>query len=1650
MWNSAALEEGDVLLAPRETTSRWTASDREDRNFRLTVKDVKSPELLQIPDPASSGRLVPDPDSKVLHITLIKSNASYRVAIDGVAPSPTDIRAVESNQPERELQMIGIHTHRGMHYDYASNTSVFSPCAVSVFLEDGERAPEAITVSVVQQFTTSPAPEGFGRTEVMGQTQLAATAASDVTLNAVLVPYPAPFPRLPSVAILDQSPVYRAKFRDLQGLFWSTIPSLAYISYSLYNRPYTSPQLSASPSGVLASMGSFLYSAVGIVNPATQINAERGRLVELINSSGIGAALAISAGTMLVLNLPIFAGGATAAASTYLGTQAAGLTTAKLLETINQKTVMSALKGLWSAVKKPPAPKPTKIKLTIPDLIGVLNTLGGLVELDEKEVQKINETNSMRKERAVWVWLMEAESFSLKKQGLGGVMNHYGRLGVVKGSNPLDTDGFVCGTGASISSSIRVTIDDSEVCGVHSGSLSYGFECGRGETERGQLGAISSGLLQQLIALEDAICNFRAQLIKHKNRDLWNNKGLAMIQMGFGVVFRALEATARNLNLLPDNQRLRQGREALSIAARASIKSVLSNLDVKLSSYFTVPGSPGQRMKATLAMLLYNRIPPAVRDPSTSPIVPIAVDYLRRELPHVSLASNLLFPSALVRDMEHVDVDIASAVVREATPLGDAAKALTASMTSARTALRQCLSLWQLSNLRPRLVLAYSNADAPLTNRSLPLRPPDSYALVFQLPADIRSESVMRPRSEPLQLALELVADHRRNSKSTRDVYEALKLPSTEFHAAALQLIAELCVDETMDVILRQAAAPDRLLLATSNAMKHPLKRAAGRAEKVAGILREAMANSTTGSFTDDDPGMQCTRSGLDASRFASRMRLSTLRGATAKAYMNSLASAIATTARAVSGDPMRFVSAPSEPLASLYSVSLYREEAARQKALELLALVGEGQATGALDAIEASYPALLVVPRGQLTPEQVDRFQPPRGANVETEVSPPAQPLSDELLVAAMQERMAKLCVSLSETGLPPLGGSPSKQEALQYVVDKLTAPTAPADLLFHVPFGYGDPSPPLRLFPVGATMFASIPVWLQFVVEGLHAVKKSLLSGATSDADMLVKPRFAPCVTATIDSAFDETAGMTDEIRSLINMAPVGPAAAAPSTPSMTDKFAFREPPETIRARLLVDPESLVLPSSEVAFLASASPEQASVADATSSMIWNAERLLQVQCWAASRRVVLFSLDLPVADGYQYKLISDTTGTRFFASAADRYVATQLEETLVEFGHLHYRMLRARFLEIIDKLPEYLVEEDEAIRQARVDAAQFSAPIPQGTRNDALSKITLPPADGYETPDGSKPLASGAPTGAVLLDATLDDLTPEQLAQADKLYDAVKGSATLDEFAMSQGWGAGEGPVVPVVRWMENVMEIEILIYEEMIRRDWTGNIPNADNLVDISDAEKAKIFYKRGLGEMPARTEEDLKIVAGIKDPPGSNEAERLSRREDAQTRVRRYLSDPADGSDADRDAVSLGRVSKLRIVGKDSFFKYETLFSRMLDIRIRLERLLDAYRIRKSYATPRMPHWSVEGRRTFLLSMALSIAMSKPVLHNTGPELHRFVNPLPDREKNEMIEVLDRCINGVKNGIAPPGSQRNVASMRLGEVAAALFEFSKRGV
>ena len=1156
---------GDPLLEESRTCSAW-CPPQEDVFLSGTRKAFGEPAYWA---PAQRTEYVdPTPRAKLVTIQIIKTAAGYEAIVAGMHVTPV----VPTNGGPAYHP---VRVHRGMSEDFETRTHVFSPCAVTLFVEDGQRPPERVRVITLQQATRHEAQDVVGDAVVLGDATLEATSVSSHTANVVLAAYPTTYPRVPRVMIQDVTAGLKFDQKQADALTWRWLATFG---------PYVG--------GTLKTVWDFLRTKPGDPDdPNSKAEYEQlwrnagGKallslltiLPTLLAHIGIAAGIPASLATLLV-DLPMIwqftAKGNTETDEQFKG-RIAGLVFQKVLE---------ATKNYFTAK---PRPKNKKVYLTIAEFARILETISSTPSMDKNELSKMQDDHRFQQEALVFRWLTEDES-----PQLGGLLDKIKsvvdptpdrNLNVL---NPIDISELERLPAAALKTQLRVSIDDSAICDTTE-RIEFDFDCDR--EDAATLGQISTGLIQDLMRLRRAI----QKLYTAVTDSIANSSILAEGRYWYDFVYYApaLEIGRRAFKAAySDKETL--NREQFISNKLYLLQRIRDRLDEKLTLKFCTIDSPGGKL---LTKLWHHE---GLQFPEASVMKPFQ-DHWVRCFPHRLQTGPYAFFSSEALSLEYAEIETGTVYVREKSIFDDAAKALNRAMTAGRTALQRLMRDWEPTN-RCKMVVV-TQTPPTLASLSPPIAPPNSYDLVIMLPGDVRFWVAEKVVEEDLELRLQLQCNrlarkHTNRVEPSQTLLEKLHLPGTvEAEFAAVSLYAELWTDEL--IALHDVFTDDELAGQAVATLQSASKRAAQRARAAGDFVLQTTQHDWTGFFKEDDPAMHATRAGRDALRLCKRMHLQMPLNRRMVAHLRRVAQAVLETANKTLHTDVPYSTLPAEPLASLFLPRWTGEQAYARVFLATRSLRNNANAqaaTRAANAAAAAYPAVLLLDDAA-PPAVFDQGQQPQKAP------------DDASAMAKLEKRAAALRIDYTST-TELAASAPSVQQLTNQMAWLNTNPLA-WRRLFYAPFGHGSAPPPL-LYPAPACpMFGSVPIWTASI--GSVAARVHLSNPApaattwtlhlqavmhcTAHEDVLPNPHFL--VLEPLGQSTDQVAYFWAS------------AEASDRRQSAASRRALKTTARPASAR----------PARSAAIDHTFLEEAQKQASSTQTIVWNAERVAQCLCLAA-----------------------------------------------------------------------------------------------------------------------------------------------------------------------------------------------------------------------------------------------------------------------------------------------------------------------------------------------------------------------------------------------------------------------------------------------
>lgn len=917
----------------------------------------------------------------------------------------------------------------------------------------------------------------------------------------------------------------------------------------------------------------------------------------------------------------------------------------------------------------PATPEPLLVKFTIGELTSTLNRMVGLLPADRSLVYSATEQESYAKEALVLRWLTEDESVGVLAAGLKKMDKYKQFTSWTESTRATDTSEFSSSPATSVNTMLRITVEDGSGCDVSRNAV-FQFESDRDDAQL--LGLVSGGAMQEMEALVEAIRNFEQVLTGQDalNPRRWLVDWLYgfsdfMVQCGF--YHAAMSQLKRTASVLPKQTREAEIRQMLITHQRTTIRLIATKLHDKLFARFVNAGSPGQLYLERLRDTAHTR-------KFLGGGVPKAVTYTR-ELPQTIHAPGLLFPSSKAIDLDHVDTNTASGVLREVAAYHDASKMASRAARAASSAMVELNRDWEAGGSRCLFVHALDlsvNEKAILDTRfaNLPLSvPAEFFSLVLQLPGDIRSGEAHVQLKEVDERRIRALCQRGAAAEKADTLLANLGLPDTETTLVALGLFAELWVDELVQLHQTGKGRGLPILAVMQSAQARAALRCIACGTFVLAVTRQAW----TGFFNlqQEDPALLATLAGRDAARLARRLHVA----AQPKLIRGSLSPAMVANLRAVSkalqsvGNNLHSKEVasriPSEPLQSLF---MSRGHGLR--AFDRVSTLDRSR-EAVQAAAAAAYPSSVLTLDASSPQAQIATTEEPQRYQLSTD---PGERAARMRLV---EQRMAALRLDWDNANLN-LQAAPDIVLAEAMNTLSLQKGETETRAAYYVPYGHGHAPPRLVYPPVPTPMLGSVPVWLEDVDAVISQLQSALATGPGSGVQSMLDALIVPTLPCDDDS---------------YNARVRHPSVLEVTTRSAEVQIDFwASEPELLLSRPPQVTRVGTYGNAKDAAMAHTQDEVSrQLSSRVSTLAWNAERVMQALLLAASLGKGGNGVTLVIGDGAPRTVLRQRK-TRT-AEAQRKRILLDIEKTQgdVEFyANRHYRELRETF----DKVERLLLD--------------------------------------------------------------------------------------------------------------------------------------------------------------------------------------------------------------------------------------------------------------------------------------------------------------------------------------------------------------------
>jgi len=1050
----------EILAGDRTTTSLWIDPDStlagESNHAKLptlSLTGAGSPAYETVPyetvpyelKPPEAGPLARplarpphvDEDTKMVTVQFRKRSGKLDVLIDGLLSTGSDSTV-------KTLVKHRLHWHRGLHKDQDSNTSVFSPLAVVLAFEDGQRPPHDCRVQVWQTLNKNGILGSKTEPLLLGEKRLEPHSVFDPTCDVVVVPYPLSFCRPPSVIIYDLSAVNQKKYTDVMN------------------------EATMAVAGVASS---------GVRNYAQYSDID---FTTVLATTGVGAVLYAVAVGCTHAGYPILA----------IGAQTLAPLSDALLKLFNAgeepvdriAVTFSALQAVFTNVRtylgKDRSSKHSKVRFTLPKLATSLESLAAVTTLSPGDLKgmldpKSPDRVSLRYEMTIWSWLLVKKApKEMTEEEM--IKNNWS-------ANEINTEDLAVLGGAGIETLIRVMVNDLNGC---NGEIStHEFSCAANDAD--ELGLVATGTLRDLKRVSEAIAKLDSALedaINGGTKDvgvftssswwdyyIWNG------------IWKALRGTV--VKDTPLTKNLKESWFELQLQRVNFLKQVREGVRTKLNSVFVDHRSKGKLLEEYLENRLQRsfHLPKMWTKEERSEWV--------RQLPQRIQSPRFLFPVGRNMTIEHLDAETAGVVTREFTTYHDILGSYNEAVQKSRIALARLVKEWEGLDSKVTLrCLCKKEYEPPLApGKSAPVT---FSSLILALPMDVRNLMETTQNTEKTVHWLSLVTEKIRQKRATGPtLWDRLSVRNTEAEAASARVFGDIWAHELVDLFrVPNLSEQEQVTILQSAARRSVLRLRAASA-----WLYKVTQNNEVGIPMRYDPGFLATQPGRDAARIVDE---SLLFSSEASVWMRkTLCPHVRATASAAKRLSEVFerstpTTLPLESLATLFGTPIDGLAAVSRitRCLEATLPGNADLAKTTLAAVAASYSSNLLL---QYAYDQMGRSRAKDRETVSRLPSLQPRPTSASLSMVrnALQTRAATLRVG----GIEVSEMTRRRQPTIEGLVDAMTSLDLKA-ATFYVPFGYGGKPPHLSMPAVAAPMFGTVPVYAQSLEAAFGSLKNGL----------------------------------------------------------------------------------------------------------------------------------------------------------------------------------------------------------------------------------------------------------------------------------------------------------------------------------------------------------------------------------------------------------------------------------------------------------------------------------------------------------------------------------------------------------------------------
>jgi hypothetical protein len=1198
------------LLQPRETTSLWRVGQEDEPRVATIDELPQGTAYLQHESDADANSIYDG--SWAVNVQLVKRDGAYRLLVDGM----------ETTSNDNGVTML--LSHRGMLTNTTTTTrspvSILSPCAVSVFVEDGQRPPQRCTVELIQGATGVVGTAIAGKETKLAEREFNHTSAAGVSSNIVVVPYPTKYPRHGRIAIYDLAKLYRFEGVRLKGRVVEFVGTLASLGLEMSLVPNygtkaaveAAARKASTSSGTWWSWGANMFSvtsdttAADTVDDATVVYSSVVAAVSFLGLTFafIGAAPLASILTTLVSSI---GGGQGLAVLRFTGNAAEALFVAK-----------GMLNGVVSWMNKPPAPIPTRVSFTINEFADALERLAEVVDVPtDAELEELSKTSKFKREILIFKWMLEAEDAYVMSTSMfrsiytktNAILTGRDR-GLFK-PNPIDLSEMKVSTNVSMFSQIEIVVEDDEICGLpHRARLRSDF--GNQETDR-HLAALAVGTLRSMHRLEMAIEQFRQSI----SRAIVRLPGDTTNHFFSAYMAGPILGFLREKNILP-KKKYKESFKLLGAQSQHILRTIQGNFPAKFQKNFTNFDSPMQTYKRELESVAQNLFSPQLR-----PLSDDAGDArtLVRFLPHATDLA-LFFPASRAADIDYAEneEEDVSTAMRQHSAFSDSCKVYNDMATSALHLLNDMKDELMAIDFRHGYADPSADELGTFEDFGRSIRPKAQFnALNIHAPLSIVRAIDTEAVPEPIRIRLEAVTNAAA-SDVARTALSALGLPDTYHAFHAVSIISELLAEE----LVASGRAADGLH-DTSALNRGPFQSAIERAVNAHALIGAHLKHTKSGLLLGRHQ-LLGTRMGRDAAMIVDSINIDSLERLQDRVrILRSTLSALDQTVRRLlslqsqtSGrdGPLAIASRlPSEPLASLFQDKLSGMNAFLRVS-SLVAYSGldtrSTQVARVMWSVASSYASNQLVDVAERVYTLPVLTRPP----------------SDAMECKEAVHRMARLRVDVEIQSVYELHTrseptATTGAETAEAAIDKLAiefsnvvfsaklAERQPAaSALFYVPFGYGGKPYALKRPAAPPSLIGSVPMWCDDVRWGMERVLSSAIP-----ADV---PMETERITRIIRFVYNPCTLNNESVQRVLH-SPL--FVAVNTTGALTESVVYGAVPRSRPPRGREQVETSTIPGETLNALMrrfgygdhTQSRVHASLNESISDVVWNADRIVQ-----------------------------------------------------------------------------------------------------------------------------------------------------------------------------------------------------------------------------------------------------------------------------------------------------------------------------------------------------------------------------------------------------------------------------------------------------